>query len=56
MRLRTFAFVTLVASAGPALATTAIPIPSFPVPGLGFLGVLATGAVAVVIAWWRMRK
>ena len=55
MRLRTFAFVTLVASAGPALATTPV-IPSFPVPGLGFLGVLATGAVAVVIAWWRMRK
>jgi hypothetical protein len=56
MPARALALVVLAATAGPAVATTAIPLPSFAVPGLGFLGVLATGVVAVVIGWWRMRK
>lgn len=53
---RVLAMLALVASA-PAAHATMVPIPvSFPVPGLGFLGVAATGVVAVLIGWWRMRK
>jgi len=55
MRLRTLAFVTLAASAAPAHATM-VAISAFPVPGLGIAGVAVTGVVALVIAWWRMRK
>ena len=55
MRVFTLALVTLAATAAPAHATM-IPIFATPVPGLGLAGVAITGAVAVAIAWWRMRK
>ena len=56
MRARTLAFLTLATAAGPAFATTPVPILSAPVPGLGLIGVIATAVAALVIGWWRMRK
>lgn len=56
MTSRAFTLLALTAMAGPAHATMAIIPIVTPVPGLGFLGVAATGVAAAVIAWWRMRK
>ena len=44
------------AIAAPVHATMAVALPASPVPALGLLGVAATGVVALVIGWWRMRK
>lgn len=56
MTRRALALATLFAAAAPAHATMAVVPLSFPVPGLGFLGVAATGVAAILIGWWRMRK
>lgn len=55
MSARMLILAALAAAAVPAYATTVVSAPQ-PVPGLGLLGVAATGVVALVIGWWRMRK
>jgi hypothetical protein len=54
MKARAALLVVGATIALPAHATMAIL--ATPVPGLGLAGVAVTGVVALVIAWWRMRK
>ncbi|HEY8243500.1 MAG: hypothetical protein ACHQJ7_09770 [Vicinamibacteria bacterium] len=54
MKARAVLLVVGATVALPAHATMAIL--ATPVPGLGLAGVAVTGVVALVIAWWRMRK
>jgi hypothetical protein len=55
MPCRPLAFLLLAATPTAALATSVIPVATA-VPGLGFVGVVVTGVVALVIGWWRMRR
>ena len=54
MKARAALLVAVAGVALPAHATMAVV--AAPVPGLGLAGVAVTGVVALVIAWWRMRK
>jgi len=56
MQTRMMLLLLAGAIAVPVHATMTVVLPATPVPALGLLGVAATGVVALVIGWWRMRK